>query len=249
MSGRLDNQVVLVTGGLSGIGAATCEMLAAEGALVIAADVSASPRTLSGETIAPLWLDVTEPDSVTAAVDSVVARHGRLDGLVHCAGIGLERPFLETSVGDFDRILAVNLRGAFLVGQAAAQVMAAQGRGAIVNIGSVSGMTGNVGRSAYGASKGGMVTLSQVMAVELAALGVRVNVIAPGPIETPLVKDMHSPATREAWRMRTPVQRYGTPSEVGAAAVFLLSSEASYVTGHVLVVDGGFLAQGIAPRP
>jgi NAD(P)-dependent dehydrogenase (short-subunit alcohol dehydrogenase family) len=246
MIGRLDGRVVMVTGGLSGIGAATCEKLVAEGARVVAADLAADATALTDAVIAPLKLDIAEAVSVAAAVDAVLSAHGRLDGLVNSAGIGREQPFLETPLEAFDRLVAVNLRGTFLIGQAAARAMAANGGGSIVNLASVSGMIGSAGRSAYGASKGGVITLSKVMAVELAAAGIRVNVIAPGPIETPMVRDMHSAETRAEWGRRTPMKRYGTPAEVAAVAAFLLSDEASYITGHVVTVDGGFIAQGLA---
>ena len=246
MAGRLDNRVVLVTGGLSGIGAAVCEKLAAEGARVIAGDLSTDATELSDAAVAPLKLDVSDPASVQRTIETIVAKYGRLDGLVNSAGIAREQPFLDTPVEAFDKIIAVNLRGSFLIGQAAARAMQANGGGSIVNIASVSGMLGNSGRSAYGASKGGVITLSKVMAVDLAQFGIRVNVIAPGPVETPLVAQVHSAETRAEWGRRGPMKRYGSSEEMAGAAVFLLSDEASYVTGHVLTVDGGFVAQGLA---
>jgi NAD(P)-dependent dehydrogenase (short-subunit alcohol dehydrogenase family) len=246
MVGRLNNRVVLVTGGLSGIGAAVCEKLAAEGARVIASDLTAEATELDDSPIASLKLDVSDAASVQAAVDAVVAKHGRLDGLVNSAGIAREQPFLETPVEAFDKIIAVNLRGSFLIGQATAKAMKAAGGGSIINIASVSGMLGNSGRSAYGASKGGVITLSKVMAVDLAQFGVRVNVIAPGPVETPLVAQVHSAETRAEWGRRVPMKRYGSPEEMAGAAVFLLSDESAYVTGQILAVDGGFVAQGLA---
>jgi len=185
---------------------------------------------------------------VQRLVEAVLARFERVDVLVNCAGIGANKPFLETPVELFDRILAVNLRGTFLMSQAVARRMPPEG-GSIINIGSISGLRGNLGRAAYGASKGGLVTLSEVMAVELASRKIRVNVIAPGPIETPLVESMLSPAERAIWTRRLPLGRYGTAAEVAAAAVFLASDEASYVTGHVLAVDGGFLASGVIEAP
>jgi NAD(P)-dependent dehydrogenase (short-subunit alcohol dehydrogenase family) len=246
MTPRLAGKIALVTGGLSGIGEATAQRMVEEGATVIAADVSASTDELGAGTLLPLRMDVADPDSVAAAIGAVVARFGRLDCLVNSAGIGKDIPFLDTPLETFDRILAVNLRGTFIVGQAAARAMRGTGGGAIVNIASVSGMTGNVGRSAYGASKGGVVLLSRVMAVDLAADGIRVNVLAPGPVETPMVVQMHSTALRERWMKRIPLGRYGQPEEMASAAAFLCSDEASFITGHVLAVDGGFLGSGVA---
>ncbi len=192
MSLRLDGKIAIVTGGLSGIG---------------------------------------------AAIHEVRARHGRLDCIVDSAGIGSDVPFLETSLTTFDRILSVNLRGSFIVGQAAARVMRETGGGAIVNVASVSGITGNAGRSAYGAPKWGVVGLSRVMAIDLATCGIRVNVIAPGAVETPLVDRMQPLEDAKQWTERTPLRRYAKPEEIAGAAVFLCSADASYITGHVLVVD------------
>lgn len=234
---QLSGKITLVTGALSGIGAAIAARFTAEGAVVIPADITAT-----GEA----HLDVADPSSCDAAVSAILARHGRLDCLVNCAGIARVIPFLDTPVEIFDRIIAVNLRGTFLIGQSCARAM--QPGSAIVNIASVSGMRGNPGRAAYGASKGGVITLSQVMSVDLAARGIRVNVISPGPIETPLAAAVHGTETRAAWTVSVPLARYGTPDEVAGAAVFLCGPDSTYVTGHVLAVDGGFLAAGLPNR-
>jgi NAD(P)-dependent dehydrogenase (short-subunit alcohol dehydrogenase family) len=243
---RLAGKIALVTGGLSGIGAAIANRMVDEGAMVIAADIATDVAVLGPGNPAPLRMDVADPASVAAAIDAVVARHSRLDCLVNSAGIGRDIPFLDTPLDVFDRVIEVNLRGTFIVGQAAARAMRGSGGGAIVNIASVSGVTGNVGRSAYGASKGGVVLLSRVMAVDLAGDGIRVNVLAPGPVDTPLVAEMHTPAIRERWIERTPLGRYALPEEMAGAAVFLCSDDASFVTGHVLAVDGGLSANGLA---
>lgn len=233
---RLAGKIAIVTGGMSGIGAAIAARFAQEGAIVVPADIAAG---------AEFRLDVADEASCAALVARVVAEHGRLDCLVNSAGIGSDTPFLETSADLFDRIIAVNLRGTFLIGQACARAMG-QG-GTIVNIASISGMRGNPGRAAYGASKGGVITLSQVMATELAPRGIRVNVISPGPIDTPLVRAMQGSVNQDGWLRALPMARYGTTGEVAAAAVFLCSEEASFTTGHVLAVDGGFLAGGVRP--
>ena len=248
---KLEGKIAIVTGGASGIGAAIAERFAAEGAEAVAADLACTEPGLTAGGKPRLHrhaLDVADGASLARLVEAVLARFGRVDVLVNSAGIGANKPFLDTPIELFDRILAVNLRGTFLMSQAVARRMPPEG-GSIVNIGSISGLRGNLGRAAYGASKGGLVTLSEVMAVELAARKIRVNVIAPGPIETPLVEAMMSPAERTIWTGRLPLGRYGTAAEVAAAALFLASDEASYVTGHVLAVDGGFLAGGVIGAP
>lgn len=248
MAGSLVGKIALVTGGLSGIGAAVVAKFASEGARVIAADISADSGELADGSIAPAWLDVAEPQSCADLIDAIRKRHGRLDILVNSAGIGADLSFLDTPVDVFDRVYAVNLRGTFLVGQAAARLMCEAAAGSIVNISSVSGMRGNLGRAAYGASKAGVIVLSQVMAVELASKGIRVNVISPGPIETPLVAVIHDQAIRDAWDRFVPMRRYGQPDEIASAALFLSSDAASYITGQVLAVDGGFIGGGLVTK-
>lgn len=231
---QLEGKVAVVTGAASGLGAAIAARFAQEGARVIAADIAPG---------APYALDVSDHASCAAMVARVMQEHGRIDCLVNSAGIGADVPFLDTTPELFDRIIAVNLRGTFLIGQACARVMGAGA--AIVNIASVSGMRGNTGRTAYGASKGGVITMTQVMAAELASRGIRANAIAPGPVDTPLVEKMHDAEIRAIYARAIPMERYGKPDEISGAALFLCSNDASYITGHVLVVDGGFMGGGI----
>lgn len=239
-SRRLANKVALVTGGASGIGAATVERLAAEGATVIIGDLNVDPANANA-----MRLDVADPDSADAVVEAILARFGRLDCLVHSAGVARTVPFLETTVEEFDRILHINLRGTFIICRAAVVAMLRSGGGSIVNIGSVSGMLSNGRRCAYGTSKAAVIHLSKSMAVELASNGIRVNVVSPGPIDTPLVNALYSDAVRKEWLERVPLGRFGAPPEIAAAVAFLCSDDASYITGHVLAADGGFVIAGL----
>ena len=232
------------------IAIAIAARFAAEGARVVAADLAVPEGPLDhGARIAPLHVDVTREEATQAMAEAVLAAHGRIDILVNSAGFGQDIPFLDTPVAVLDRIMAEDVRGTFLAAQACARVMRDAGSGAIVNIGSVSGLAGSSGRAAYGASKGAIVTLTQVMAMDLAQHGIRVNAVAPGPVDTPLTRRVHTPATRDAWTRATMLRRYGTPEEIAAAVLFLASDDAAYVTGHVLPVDGGFIAAGMDSRP
>lgn len=189
-------------------------------------------------------MDVSD-EAAAAAIAQVEAEFAPLTGVVNSAGIGLDRPMMETGTDIFRRILDVNVVGSFVVGREAARRMRGRG-GAIVNIASVSGIKGNEGRVAYGASKGAVLNMSRVMAVELAPLGIRVNVVAPGPIETPMVAQLHTPEARASWMATVPMRRYGLPEEIAAATLFLLDpAKSGYITGQVLSVDGGFTAAGI----
>jgi 3-oxoacyl-[acyl-carrier protein] reductase len=248
---RLAGRHALITGAGRGIGLAIATAFAREGAIVVAADVdvarareAAAAVEAAGGRASAVEVDVGDPGSV-AAMARAAATSGRIDILVNNAGIGGNTPFLETTLDEWQRILRVNLTGAFLVAQAVARSMAEGGGGKIINITSVSGQRGGEGRAAYGAAKAGLDLLTKVMAVELAPLGINVNAIAPGPIETEMARGAHDPASRAAYHALVPAERYGTPEEVAHAAVFLASDDSRYVHGHTLNIDGGFRAAGL----
>ncbi|WP_207540141.1 SDR family NAD(P)-dependent oxidoreductase [Sabulicella rubraurantiaca] len=221
-----------ITGAASGLGAALAARARDAGWTVAGAD-----RTPGAGITA---LDVTDE----AAVEAWITGLGDLRGLVTCAGISAHTPMPEADAATFRRVLEVNVTGTFLASRAAARVMAPGS--AMVLISSVSGLRGSVGRVAYGASKAAVVNMAQVMAIDLAPRGIRVNCICPGPIETPMVRELHDPATRSGWTSRIPLGRYGTPEEVADAALFLLDGErAAYVNGHALAVDGGYAGAGL----
>jgi NAD(P)-dependent dehydrogenase (short-subunit alcohol dehydrogenase family) len=249
-------QIVLVTGGASGIGFAIVEALLAEGVRTVVADFDQANLDRCRDALGAAGghvrlerLDVADEEAVVRSVAACEAEFGPLTGVVNAAGTGRDVPALETSADLFRKILDVNLIGSFVVSREAAKRMRARGAGSIVNIASVSGIAGNEGRVAYGASKAGVITMTKVMAVELAPLGIRVNAIAPGPIETPLVREIHTEDVRAAWSSAVPMRRYGSPAEIAGAALFLLDDgKSSYVTGQTICVDGGFTSAGIMTR-
>jgi NAD(P)-dependent dehydrogenase (short-subunit alcohol dehydrogenase family) len=249
------DRVAIVTGGASGIGRAVAKQFAQQGAAVVVADANSAGAELvaealreSGARASGISVDVSQADQAEAMAAQTLAEFGKIDILVHSAGIGIERSFLETTPAEWRRIIETDLSGTFFCGQAVARRMVERGYGRIVNLASTAGIRGGSGRAAYGAAKGGVIALTKVMAVELAPHGITVNALAPGAIETELVARMHSDETRRVYRAGIPLDRYGTPEETAHAAVFLASDEARYITGHILAVDGGFLSAGVMHR-
>ena len=249
---QLEGRVATVTGAGRGIGEAIARAFAREGAHVVVADLIegnavavADGIRAAGGTAEPLRIDVGDPADAQRLVDAAVERFGRLDIHVNNAGVSTTKLFVETTLEEWERILRVNLTGAFLCAQAAAREMLKRRSGRIINITSLSGQRGGVGRAAYGASKAGLDMLTRVMSVELAAQGINVNNIAPGAIATQMAREQHDEATRAAYHYLIPQRRYGTPEEIADAAVFLASDAARHVCGHTLNVDGGFLTAGL----
>ncbi|HEY5065975.1 MAG TPA: SDR family oxidoreductase [Xanthobacteraceae bacterium] len=243
-------RVALVTGAARGIGLATARRFLADGWRVALLDIDSDTldRTHAalpaGETIA-ICADVADAAGVAAAVARVAKEFGRLDALVNNAGIAIFKPILDVTYEDWSRVLAVNLTGPFLCVQAAAPLMRDSGGGAIVNITSISGLRASTLRAAYGTSKAGLAHLTQQQAIELASLGIRVNAVAPGPVDTAMAKAVHTPEIRAAYHDAIPLNRYGLEQELAEAIFFLCSDRASYITGQTIAVDGGFAATGI----
>jgi NAD(P)-dependent dehydrogenase (short-subunit alcohol dehydrogenase family) len=242
--------VALVTGAARGIGRATVERFLSLGWAVALLDIDGETLATTeaalgthGDVLA-LHGDVAEAAHGARAVAETVARFGRLDALVNNAGVAVFKPILETTEADWARVLSVNLTGPFLLTQAAAPHLAQTG-GAVVNVTSISGLRASTLRVAYGVSKAGLAHLTRQQAVELGELGIRVNAVAPGPVDTAMARQVHSPAIRAAYHDAIPLNRYGEEDEIAAMICFLCSEAASYVTGQVIAVDGGFDATGI----
>lgn len=242
-------KVALVTGAARGIGRATAKKFLAEGWRVALLDIdndtlSKTCAALAPETTLALHCDVSGADGVAKSIARVGERFGRLDALVNNAGIAIFKPLLDTTPEDWARTLAVNLTGPFLCAQAAVPLMREHG-GSIVNITSISSLRASTLRVAYGTSKAALAHLTKQQAVELAALGIRVNAVAPGPVDTAMAKAVHTPAIRADYHDTIPLNRYGLEEELAEAIFFLCSDRASYITGQMLSVDGGFEATGI----
>lgn len=245
MGDRLTGETALITGASSGIGRAIALRFAEAGADIVVADVREEPReggTPTHELIADaefVETNVAEPESVRTAVDQTVAEFGGLDVMVNNAGVYPgDQPVETVAEADYDRVLDVNLKGTYFGSTVAAEAMREGDGGAIVNLSSIAGLVGFGGGTAYGASKGGVASLTRSLAVELGPDGIRVNAISPGVIETAMTtQDTDAVGTMTD---RVPLRRDGQPEDIASAALFLASDDAAYVTGHDLVVDGGY---------
>lgn len=248
MEKLLEGKVILITGGAQGLGLAMARGCAQSGAKVIMADIngeklaeSAGALQAEGLRCEGVKLDVTDEQQIREVIAAAVEKHGRLDGLVNNAGITSKVKFLESTAEDFDRVINLNLRSVYLCCRAAAEVMAGQGGGAIVNIASVAARNGGglMSTSLYAASKGGVISLTKGIARELAPYRIRVNAIAPGSIDTPMTTAGRDPAEYEETIRKMPLHRRGRPEELVGPAVLLLSDAGAFMVGTTLDVNGG----------
>lgn len=241
---KLVGKVALVTGASRGIGRAIATRLAEQGATVVAAargdnaKACAEELTAAGHTVEALSLDVTDAEVVEAAPGDIVKRHGRLDIVVSNAGIARDQLLMRMKREDWDAVIATNLTATFLLAQAAMRPMLKQRGGRIIAVGSVVGQMGNAGQTNYAASKAGLIGFAKALAREVASRGITVNVVAPGMIDTDMTRAITDKAQVD-WAAQIPLGRLGAVDDIAAAVCFLASDEASYITGHVLAVNGG----------
>ena len=243
--------VAVVTGGARGIGLAVAQWFLARGYRVALIDIDAETlrkteaQLADPERLLAVNRDVSKPDQVAAAIETIDQRFGRIDALVNNAGVAVFKPILQTTWEEWRYVLDTNLDGAFLCTQAVAPVMLRNGGGSIVNIASISGLRASTLRVAYGTSKGALIHLTKQQACELGNAGIRVNAVAPGPVLTEMAKKVHSTSIISDYFDAIPLNRYGTPEEIAEAVGFLCSPAASYINGQVLAADGGFDASGV----
>ena len=249
----IDNnaKVAIVTGGARGIGLAIGQWFLAKGHRVALIDIDKQTleRTVAAfdrpDAVIGIHADVSDPAQVKAGVEQILQAFGRIDKLVNNAGIAVFKPVMETSYQEFRDVLDTNLDGAFICTQAVVPAMLKAGGGAIVNIASISGLRASTLRVAYGTSKAALLHLTKQLAVELGNVGIRVNAICPGPVETEMAKLVHSVAIRSDYQDAIPLGRYGSVEEMAQTVGFLCSDDASFVNGQFLAVDGGFDAAGV----
>ena len=242
--------VAVVTGSARGIGLATAKWFLEHRYRVVLIDrdretLEKTAARLAGPNVLALHGDVSDPRRVEEMAGETERRFGRIDALVNNAGVAVFKPLGRTTFDEWRYVMATNLDGVFLCSQACVPIMLKNGGGAIVNIASISGLRASTLRVAYGTSKAALIQLTRQQAVELGTMGIRVNAIAPGPVETEMAKQVHTPAIRADYHDSIPLGRYGTMEEIAAAIGFLCSPEASYVNGQTLAVDGGFEAAGV----
>ena len=245
-------RVALITGAAKGIGASIADVLAQQGMHVLIGDIDetqarakAEALTGAGWTASALRIDVGDPASITSAFEVIDRQCGRCDIVVNNAGIAKTSPFVDFPLDIWRAHLDINVTGVLLCAQAGARRMMRERWGRIINIASVAGMRAvGAGRTGYGTSKAAVIGLTRQMAVELAEHGITANAVAPGPVDTPMTRVLHSPEFRQSYTDAIPMNRYGTPEEIAAAVAYLASDGAAYVTGIVIPVDGGFLASG-----
>jgi NAD(P)-dependent dehydrogenase (short-subunit alcohol dehydrogenase family) len=239
----LQGKVTIITGGAQGIGQACARRFAREGAHVVLADVDDTRGQQLAQELGALYVhcDVGDSEQVNAMVARTVVRHGRIDVLVNNAGIFKAAPFLEVTEEDFDAVIRVNLKGAFLVAQAVARQMATAKSGCVINMSSVNAVMAIPSIASYNMSKGGINQLTRVMALSLADYGIRVNAVAPGTIATELAAKavLTSEEAKARILSRTPLRRLGTPEEIADVVAYLASDAASYLTGEIITADGG----------
>jgi NAD(P)-dependent dehydrogenase (short-subunit alcohol dehydrogenase family) len=248
---KFDGKVAVVTGAARGIGLAIAERFLTDGYCVALLDIDGETlrqtvgRLGERDVVLAIECDVADPQQIAAAIETVAARFDRIDVLVNNAGIAVFKPILETSFEEWSRVMAVNLSGPFLCTQACAPLMLKHGGGSVVNIASISGLRASTLRVAYGTSKAALIHLTKQQAVEMGNAGIRVNAVAPGPVETAMAQQVHSADIRTSYHDAIPLNRYGTVQEIAETVAFLCSERASFINGQTLAVDGGFDASGV----